>query len=201
MGGRPGRISAPVLATSVRPGHRTDGEYGRRKGLTLSTGKVVGGQQCLVSHARLAPTAGAALIWRIRWPGPTGIRTPGPPDRSARVLWAMTAVTRAVEWMPVAAARLDPESAEWLRVLGQSGQQREAALARLHVGPVRFRARQAIRTAGRNWTASCRPPRATSAAPKRWKYCTSMSTCGLGRPGRAAVPGHRRAPARGRPVR
>jgi hypothetical protein len=48
------------------------------------------------------------------------------------VLCAMTAVTRVVEWMPVA-ARLDPESAEWLRVLGHGGQQREAALARLHV--------------------------------------------------------------------
>jgi RNA polymerase sigma-70 factor, ECF subfamily len=48
------------------------------------------------------------------------------------VLCAMTAVTRVVEWIPIAAARLDPESAEWLRVLGHDGQQREAALARLH---------------------------------------------------------------------
>jgi RNA polymerase sigma-70 factor (ECF subfamily) len=29
-------------------------------------------------------------------------------------------------------ARLDPESAEWLRVLGGAGPRREAALARLH---------------------------------------------------------------------
>jgi RNA polymerase sigma-70 factor, ECF subfamily len=40
-------------------------------------------------------------------------------------------VNRVVEGMPVA-GRLDPESAEWLRVLGRGGRQREAALARLH---------------------------------------------------------------------
>jgi hypothetical protein len=44
------------------------------------------------------------------------------------VLCAMTAVTRLVEWMLVAAARLDPESAEWLRVLGHGGQQRVQGL-------------------------------------------------------------------------
>src|SRR2546426_1100682 len=33
---------------------------------------------------------------------------------------------------PPAAARLDHESAEWLRVLGEAGPRREAALARLH---------------------------------------------------------------------
>jgi len=30
------------------------------------------------------------------------------------------------------AARFDPESAEWVRVLGEAGPRREAALARLH---------------------------------------------------------------------
>jgi RNA polymerase sigma-70 factor (ECF subfamily) len=54
----------------------------------------------------------------------------------------MTAVNRVVEWMPVA-ARLDPESAEWLRVLGRSGQQREAALARLHGMLLRIAQREA----------------------------------------------------------
>jgi RNA polymerase sigma-70 factor, ECF subfamily len=44
--------------------------------------------------------------------------------------------------MPVA-ARLDPESAEWLRVLGRSGQQREAALARLHGMLLRIAQREA----------------------------------------------------------
>ena len=44
--------------------------------------------------------------------------------------------------MPVA-ARLDPESAEWLRVLGRSGQQREAALARLHEMLLRIAQREA----------------------------------------------------------
>jgi RNA polymerase sigma-70 factor (ECF subfamily) len=34
--------------------------------------------------------------------------------------------------IPVASARLDPESAEWLRVLAGAGPRREAALARLH---------------------------------------------------------------------
>jgi RNA polymerase sigma-70 factor, ECF subfamily len=44
---------------------------------------------------------------------------------------ARPSVNRVVEGMP-AAARFDPESAEWLRVLDRGGQQREAALARLH---------------------------------------------------------------------
>jgi hypothetical protein len=43
----------------------------------------------------------------------------------------MMAVNRVVEGMPVDAARLDPESAEWLRVLGRGGPQREVALARM----------------------------------------------------------------------
>ena len=37
-----------------------------------------------------------------------------------------------VEQSPVAAAGLDADSAEWLRVLADSGPRREAALARLH---------------------------------------------------------------------
>jgi RNA polymerase sigma-70 factor, ECF subfamily len=37
-----------------------------------------------------------------------------------------------VEQAPVAAAGLDPDSAEWLRVLADTGPQREAGLARLH---------------------------------------------------------------------
>jgi RNA polymerase sigma-70 factor, ECF subfamily len=37
-----------------------------------------------------------------------------------------------VEQIPVAAAGLDPDSAEWLRVLADVGPRREAALARLH---------------------------------------------------------------------
>ena len=37
-----------------------------------------------------------------------------------------------VEQTPVAAAGLDPDSAEWLRVLVDTGPRREAALARLH---------------------------------------------------------------------
>jgi RNA polymerase sigma-70 factor (ECF subfamily) len=41
----------------------------------------------------------------------------------------MTPVNRVVDEIP---ARLDPESAEWLRVLGADGPRREAALARLH---------------------------------------------------------------------
>ena len=56
----------------------------------------------------------------------------------------MTVVTRVVEWMPVA-ARLDPESAEWLRVLGHGGQQREAALARLHTMLLRIAQTEARR--------------------------------------------------------
>jgi RNA polymerase sigma-70 factor (ECF subfamily) len=41
-------------------------------------------------------------------------------------------VNRTVHETPVTAARLDAESAEWLRVLAGTGPQREAALARLH---------------------------------------------------------------------
>jgi hypothetical protein len=37
-----------------------------------------------------------------------------------------------VEQTPVAAAGLDPDSAEWLRGLADVGPRREAALARLH---------------------------------------------------------------------
>jgi RNA polymerase sigma-70 factor (ECF subfamily) len=39
---------------------------------------------------------------------------------------------------PAAAARFDPESAEWLRVLAGAGPRREAALARLHAMLVRI---------------------------------------------------------------
>ena len=41
-------------------------------------------------------------------------------------------MNRTVHETPVTAARLDAESAEWLRVLAGTGPQREAALARLH---------------------------------------------------------------------
>jgi RNA polymerase sigma-70 factor (ECF subfamily) len=41
----------------------------------------------------------------------------------------MIPVNRVIDEIP---ARLDPESAEWLRVLGGAGPRREAALARLH---------------------------------------------------------------------
>jgi RNA polymerase sigma-70 factor (ECF subfamily) len=44
----------------------------------------------------------------------------------------MVAGNRTVHQSPVAAARLDAESAEWLRALGDTGPRREAALARLH---------------------------------------------------------------------
>jgi RNA polymerase sigma-70 factor, ECF subfamily len=45
----------------------------------------------------------------------------------------MVPVNRVVHEIPVAASRrLDAESAEWLRVLADTGPQREAALARLH---------------------------------------------------------------------
>ena len=47
--------------------------------------------------------------------------------------------------MPVTAARPDPESAEWLRVLGRDGQQREAALARLHAMLLRIARTEAWR--------------------------------------------------------
>jgi RNA polymerase sigma-70 factor, ECF subfamily len=42
------------------------------------------------------------------------------------------AVNGMVEGVPIVATRLDPESAEWLRVLGSVGRQRETALVRLH---------------------------------------------------------------------
>jgi hypothetical protein len=41
----------------------------------------------------------------------------------------MIPVNRVVDEFP---ARLDPESAEWLRMLGGAGPRQEAALARLH---------------------------------------------------------------------
>jgi RNA polymerase sigma-70 factor (ECF subfamily) len=44
----------------------------------------------------------------------------------------MTLVNPVVPQPPVVPDRLDPESAEWLRVLGGTGSPREAALARLH---------------------------------------------------------------------
>ena len=50
-----------------------------------------------------------------------------------------------VEEFPVAAARPDPESAEWLRVLTGVGPQREAALARLHGMLLRIAHREARR--------------------------------------------------------
>ena len=42
------------------------------------------------------------------------------------------AVNRVVNQIPAAAAPLDPESAEWLRALADTGPRREAALGRLH---------------------------------------------------------------------
>jgi hypothetical protein len=48
--------------------------------------------------------------------------------------------------VPVA-GRLDPESAEWLRVLGRGGQQRETALARLHAMLLRIAQTEARRRA------------------------------------------------------
>jgi DNA-directed RNA polymerase specialized sigma24 family protein len=41
-------------------------------------------------------------------------------------------VKRPVHEPPVTASRLDAESADWLRQLGSTGPQREAAIARLH---------------------------------------------------------------------
>ncbi|HET7245901.1 MAG TPA: hypothetical protein VFJ07_13810 [Streptosporangiaceae bacterium] len=45
---------------------------------------------------------------------------------------AMVPGNSGAEQTPIAAARLDSDSAEWLRVLADTGQRREAALARLH---------------------------------------------------------------------
>jgi len=50
-----------------------------------------------------------------------------------------------VEQSPVAAARLDSDSAEWLRVLADAGPRREAALARLHELLVRIARSEARR--------------------------------------------------------
>src|SRR5947209_20463978 len=44
----------------------------------------------------------------------------------------MVLADSGVEKTPAAAAGMDPESAEWLRLLACTGPQREAALARLH---------------------------------------------------------------------
>src|SRR5579859_5191582 len=54
----------------------------------------------------------------------------------------MIPVNSAVDEVP---ARLDPESAEWLRVLGGAGPRREAALARLHAMLLRIAQREARR--------------------------------------------------------
>ena len=48
-----------------------------------------------------------------------------------------------------AAARLDPESAEWLRLLAATGPRREAALVRLHAMLVRIAQGEARRRAPR----------------------------------------------------
>ena len=45
---------------------------------------------------------------------------------------ALVPVNRVLDEIPVPADRLDPESAEWLRALADTGPRREAALARLH---------------------------------------------------------------------
>jgi len=50
-------------------------------------------------------------------------------DTVAAIARTMIPVNRVVVEIP---ARLDPESAEWLRVLGGAGPRREAAQARLH---------------------------------------------------------------------
>jgi len=54
-----------------------------------------------------------------------------------------------VERTPATGARLDPESAEWLRVLGYTGPPREAALARLHGMLVRIARNEARRRSPR----------------------------------------------------
>jgi RNA polymerase sigma-70 factor, ECF subfamily len=58
----------------------------------------------------------------------------------------MIPVNSVVDEIP---ARLDPESAEWLRVLGGTGPRREAALARLHQMLLRIAQREVRRRAGR----------------------------------------------------
>jgi RNA polymerase sigma-70 factor (ECF subfamily) len=54
----------------------------------------------------------------------------------------MIPVNRVVAEIP---ARLDPESAEWIRVLAVAGPRREAALARLHGMLLRIAQREARR--------------------------------------------------------
>ena len=61
------------------------------------------------------------------------------------MLCTMMAVNHVVEGIPVAASQLDPESAEWLRVLGRGDQEREAALARLHEMLLRIAQREVQR--------------------------------------------------------
>jgi RNA polymerase sigma-70 factor (ECF subfamily) len=58
----------------------------------------------------------------------------------------MIPVNRVVDEIP---ARLDPESAEWLRVLAGPGPRREAALARLHEMLLRIAQREVRRRAER----------------------------------------------------
>jgi len=58
------------------------------------------------------------------------------------MLYIMIPVNSVVNEIP---ARLDPESAEWLRVLGGAGPQQEAALARLHQMLLRIAQREARR--------------------------------------------------------
>ena len=58
-----------------------------------------------------------------------------------------------VDETPATAARLDPESAGWLRVLAETGPRREAALARLHelllrIARARWPARARLRITG-----------------------------------------------------
>jgi RNA polymerase sigma-70 factor (ECF subfamily) len=62
------------------------------------------------------------------------------------VLYTMIPVNSVVDEIP---ARLDPESAEWLRVLTCVGPQREAALTRLHGTLLRIAQREVRRRAER----------------------------------------------------
>ena len=73
--------------------------------------------------------------------------------RGGAALNTMIPVNRVAAEVPV---RLDPESAEWLRVLGGAGPRREAALARLHEMLLRIAQREAQR----------RGPRMLSAGPE-----------------------------------